>query len=105
MIALISVLHRSRCWRVPSARCSDAAEGCVLLNLLSVAAAWGALIVLVFQRRGVGSDPAIWGIEASPGRSTSSWPVVTFALRLAFGIRRWRLPRRSLHRAACGQAY
>ena len=52
----------------------------VLLNLLSVAAAWG-LIVLVFQH-GVGSDE-IWGIE--PTRAINvELPVVVFAF--LFGI-------------------
>ena len=53
----------------------------VLLNLLSVAAAWG-LIVLVWQK-GVGSDE-IWGIEA------------TQAINVAAADRRLRLPLRHL---------
>jgi RND superfamily putative drug exporter len=52
----------------------------VLLNLLSVAAAWG-LIVLVFQH-GLGSG-AIWGIEAT-GAINVEMPVVIFAF--LFGI-------------------
>ena len=52
----------------------------VLLNLLSVAAAWG-LIVLVFQK-GVGSD-AIWGIEAT-GAINVAMPIIVFAF--LFGI-------------------
>jgi len=52
----------------------------VLLNMLSVACAWGAL-TLVWQR-GIGSD-AIWGITASG--SIPSWmPVVIFAF--LFGL-------------------
>ena len=53
----------------------------VLLNLLSVAAAWG-LIVLVFQH-GVGSDE-IWGIEP------------TQAINVELAGRRLRLPLRHL---------
>jgi RND superfamily putative drug exporter len=52
----------------------------VLLNLLSVAAAWG-LIVLVFQR-GLGSG-AIWGIEPT-GAINVEMPAVIFAF--LFGI-------------------
>ncbi|MEJ7793310.1 MAG: MMPL family transporter [Gaiellaceae bacterium] len=52
----------------------------VLLNLLSVAAAWG-LIVLVYQK-GVGSE-AIWGIEATQAINVEL-PVVIFAF--LFGI-------------------
>jgi putative drug exporter of the RND superfamily len=52
----------------------------VLLNLLSVAAAWG-LIVLVFQK-GYGAD-AIWGIEAT-GAINVEMPLVVFAF--LFGI-------------------
>ena len=52
----------------------------VLLNLLSVAAAWG-LIVLVYQK-GFGSD-AIWGIEATQAINVEL-PVVIFAF--LFGI-------------------
>jgi RND superfamily putative drug exporter len=52
----------------------------VLLNLVSVAAAWG-LIVLVFQH-GVGSE-AIWGIEATRAINVEL-PVVIFAF--LFGI-------------------
>jgi RND superfamily putative drug exporter len=52
----------------------------VLLNLLSVAAAWG-LIVLVFQH-GLGSG-AIWGIEATEAINVEM-PVVVFAF--LFGI-------------------
>jgi len=52
----------------------------VLLNLLSVAAAWG-LIVLVYQK-GVGSE-AIWGIEATQAINVEI-PVVVFAF--LFGI-------------------
>ena len=52
----------------------------VLLNLLSVAAAWG-LIVLVFQK-GFGSD-AIWGIEATQAINVEM-PIVVFAF--LFGI-------------------
>ena len=52
----------------------------VLLNLLSVAAAWG-LIVLVFQH-GVGSDE-IWGIEATRAINVEL-PIVVFAF--LFGI-------------------
>jgi putative drug exporter of the RND superfamily len=52
----------------------------VLLNLLSVAAAWG-LIVLVFQE-GLGSG-AIWGIEATEAINVEM-PVVIFAF--LFGI-------------------
>jgi RND superfamily putative drug exporter len=52
----------------------------VLLNLLSVAAAWG-LIVLVYQK-GVGSE-AIWGIEATQAINVEL-PVVVFAF--LFGI-------------------
>jgi RND superfamily putative drug exporter len=52
----------------------------VLLNLLSVAAAWG-LIVLVYQR-GIGSE-AIWGIEATQAINVEL-PVVVFAF--LFGI-------------------
>ncbi|HET8952224.1 MAG TPA: MMPL family transporter, partial [Solirubrobacteraceae bacterium] len=47
----------------------------VLLNLLSVAAAWG-LIVLVFQK-GLGSG-AIWGIEATQAINVEM-PIVIFA--------------------------
>ena len=52
----------------------------VLLNLLSVGAAWG-LIVLVFQE-GFGSG-AIWGIEAT-GAINVEMPIVVFAF--LFGI-------------------
>ena len=52
----------------------------VLLNLLSVAAAWG-LIVLVLQK-GFGSD-AIWGIEATQAINVEM-PIVVFAF--LFGI-------------------
>jgi putative drug exporter of the RND superfamily len=52
----------------------------VLLNLLSVAAAWG-LIVLVFQK-GYGAD-TIWGIEAT-GAINVEMPLVVFAF--LFGI-------------------
>ncbi len=52
----------------------------VLLNLLSVAAAWG-LIVLVYQK-GFGSE-AIWGIEATQAINVEL-PVVVFAF--LFGI-------------------
>jgi RND superfamily putative drug exporter len=52
----------------------------VLLNLLSVAAAWG-LIVLVYQQ-GIGSE-AIWGIEATQAINVEL-PVVIFAF--LFGI-------------------
>jgi RND superfamily putative drug exporter len=52
----------------------------VLLNLLSVAAAWG-LIVLVFQK-GFGSDE-IWGIEATRAINVEM-PIVIFAF--LFGI-------------------
>jgi putative drug exporter of the RND superfamily len=52
----------------------------VLLNLLSVAAAWG-LIVLVFQQ-GFGSDE-IWGIEATRAINVE-FPIVIFAF--LFGI-------------------
>jgi RND superfamily putative drug exporter len=52
----------------------------VLLNLLSVAAAWG-LIVLVYQKW-VGSE-AIWGIEATQAINVEL-PVVVFAF--LFGI-------------------
>jgi RND superfamily putative drug exporter len=52
----------------------------VLLNLLSVGAAWG-LIVLVFQH-GFGSD-AIWGIEATEAINVEM-PIVIFAF--LFGI-------------------
>ncbi|MDP8909823.1 MAG: MMPL family transporter, partial [Chloroflexota bacterium] len=52
----------------------------VLLNLLSVGAAWG-LIVLVFQK-GFGSD-AIWGIEATQAINIEM-PIVVFAF--LFGI-------------------
>jgi RND superfamily putative drug exporter len=52
----------------------------VLLNLLSVGAAWG-LIVLVYQK-GFGSE-AIWGIEATQA-ITVELPVVVFAF--LFGI-------------------
>jgi RND superfamily putative drug exporter len=52
----------------------------VLLNLLSVAAAWGVM-VLVWQN-GVGSD-AIWGIE-STGAITVEMPAVVFAF--LFGV-------------------
>jgi putative drug exporter of the RND superfamily len=52
----------------------------VLLNLLSVAAAWG-LIVLVFQK-GLGSS-AIWGIEATQAINVEM-PIVIFAF--LFGI-------------------
>ena len=52
----------------------------VLLNLLSVGAAWG-LIVLVYQK-GFGSE-AIWGIEATQA-ITVELPVVAFAF--LFGI-------------------
>jgi putative drug exporter of the RND superfamily len=52
----------------------------VLLNLLSVGAAWG-LIVLVYQK-GFGSE-AIWGIEATHA-ITVELPVVVFAF--LFGI-------------------
>jgi putative drug exporter of the RND superfamily len=52
----------------------------VLLNLLSVAAAWG-VIVLVFQH-GVGSDE-IWGIEATRAINVEL-PIVVFAF--LFGI-------------------
>jgi RND superfamily putative drug exporter len=47
----------------------------ILLNILSVAAAWGAL-VLIWQK-GHGSD-LIWGIDATT--SIPSWiPVIAFA--------------------------
>ncbi len=52
----------------------------VLLNLLSVGAAWG-LVVLVFQK-GFGSD-AIWGIEATQAINVEM-PIVIFAF--LFGI-------------------
>jgi putative drug exporter of the RND superfamily len=52
----------------------------VLLNLLSVAAAWG-LIVLIYQK-GFGSE-AIWGIEATQAINVEL-PVVIFAF--LFGI-------------------
>jgi len=52
----------------------------VLLNLLSVAAAWG-LIVLVFQN-GLGSE-AIWGIEATRSINVEM-PIVIFAF--LFGV-------------------
>ncbi|MEA2218852.1 MAG: putative drug exporter of the superfamily [Solirubrobacteraceae bacterium] len=52
----------------------------VLLNLLSVAAAWG-LIVLVFQQ-GHGSD-AIWGIQATRAINVEM-PIVIFAF--LFGV-------------------
>jgi RND superfamily putative drug exporter len=52
----------------------------VLLNLISVGAAWG-LIVLVFQH-GIGSE-AIWGIEATQAINVEL-PVVIFAF--LFGI-------------------
>ena len=52
----------------------------VLLNLLSVAAAWGVM-VLVWQN-GIGSE-AIWGIEAT-GSITPEMPVVVFAF--LFGV-------------------
>ena len=52
----------------------------VLLNLLSVAAAWG-LIVLVWQN-GFGSD-AIWGIEATQAINVEM-PIVIFAF--LFGV-------------------
>ena len=52
----------------------------VLLNLLSVAAAWG-LMVLVWQH-GFGSD-AIWGIEAT-GAINVAMPIIVFAF--LFGI-------------------
>jgi putative drug exporter of the RND superfamily len=52
----------------------------VVLNLLSVAAAWG-LIVLVYQK-GIGSE-AIWGIEATQAINVEL-PVVIFAF--LFGI-------------------
>ena len=52
----------------------------VLLNLLSVVAAWG-LIVLVWQK-GFGSD-AIWGIEATQAINVEM-PIVVFAF--LFGI-------------------
>jgi putative drug exporter of the RND superfamily len=52
----------------------------VLLNLLSVGAAWG-LIVLVFQK-GFGSD-VIWGIEATHAINVEM-PIVVFAF--LFGI-------------------
>jgi putative drug exporter of the RND superfamily len=52
----------------------------VLLNLLSVAAAWG-LIVLVYQK-GFGSE-AIWGIEATQAINVEL-PIVIFAF--LFGI-------------------
>ena len=52
----------------------------VLLNLLSVGAAWG-LIVLVFQK-GFGSD-TIWGIEATEAINVEM-PLVVFAF--LFGI-------------------
>jgi RND superfamily putative drug exporter len=52
----------------------------VLLNLLSVGAAWG-LMVLVWQH-GLGSD-AIWGIEAT-GAINVEMPIVVFAF--LFGI-------------------
>jgi RND superfamily putative drug exporter len=52
----------------------------VLLNLLSVGAAWG-LIVLVFQH-GFGSD-AIWGIEATEAINVEM-PIVIFAF--LFGV-------------------
>jgi RND superfamily putative drug exporter len=52
----------------------------VILNLLSVAAAWG-IMVLVWQK-GFGSE-AIWGIEAT--RSITEWiPVMVFAF--LFGV-------------------
>ena len=52
----------------------------VILNLLSVAAAWG-IMVLVWQK-GYGSE-AIWGIEAT--RSITEWiPVMVFAF--LFGV-------------------
>jgi putative drug exporter of the RND superfamily len=52
----------------------------VLLNLVSVAAAWG-LVVLVFQK-GLGSG-ALWGIEAT-GAINVEMPIVIFAF--LFGI-------------------
>lgn len=52
----------------------------VLLNLLSVAAAWG-LIVLIFQK-GVGSH-AIWGIDATHAINVEM-PIVIFAF--LFGV-------------------
>jgi len=52
----------------------------VLLNLLSVGAAWG-LIVLVFQK-GIGSE-AIWGIGAT-GAINVELPIVVFAF--LFGV-------------------
>jgi RND superfamily putative drug exporter len=52
----------------------------VLLNLLSVAAAWGAM-VLIWQH-GIGSD-AIWGIEGT-GAINAEMPIVVFAF--LFGI-------------------
>ncbi|MEA2272062.1 MAG: putative drug exporter of the superfamily, partial [Solirubrobacteraceae bacterium] len=52
----------------------------VLLNLLSVAAAWG-LMVLIWQK-GIGSD-AIWGIAAT-GSINVEMPIVIFAF--LFGI-------------------
>ena len=52
----------------------------VLLNLLSVGAAWG-LIVLVWQR-GIGSDE-IWGIEATQAINVEM-PIVIFAF--LFGV-------------------
>ena len=52
----------------------------VLLNLLSVAAAWG-LIVLVFQK-GLGAG-AIWGIEPT-GAINVAMPIIVFAF--LFGI-------------------
>src|SRR5215204_1996224 len=52
----------------------------VLLNLLSVAAAWG-LIVLVWQQ-GIGSDE-IWGIEATRAINVEM-PIVIFAF--LFGV-------------------
>ncbi len=52
----------------------------VLLNLLSVAAAWG-LMVLVWQH-GLGSD-AIWGIEATQAINVAM-PIIVFAF--LFGI-------------------
>jgi RND superfamily putative drug exporter len=52
----------------------------VVLNLLSVGAAWG-LMVLVWQH-GIGSD-AIWGIEAT-GSINVEMPIVVFAF--LFGI-------------------
>ena len=52
----------------------------VLLNLLSVAAAWGAM-VLIWQN-GIGSE-AIWGIEET-GSINAEIPVVVFAF--LFGV-------------------